>query len=307
MIHHVYANQSNIGDWLSARGIQSLLAPWPVQEHFCDEPFVAHTLAALAATGPEDLIIIGGGGLFMDYFAPFWKGFRPMAARARFCLWGVGYCDMKREPTRPPRKLITEIVRRSQLCVVRDELTGARLRACRLPPSVPCPTMNAVTPQGGAQRRLLHVDHYDNVGPRIYERMVAMAEEFAAQTGRSYRQTNNLISAGNRAALKAALALYASADRILTSRLHGCIIALALGRPVLAVSGDRKMESFMRAAGLGEWVCDLDEIDALPERLAALGTQPVPTAFIEQARQRNRAVADQIRQLLRPGQAIGAP
>ena len=48
MIHHVYANQSNVGDWLSARGIQSLLAPLTVTEHLCDEPFVPETLRKLA-------------------------------------------------------------------------------------------------------------------------------------------------------------------------------------------------------------------------------------------------------------------
>ena len=37
---------------------------------------------------------------------------------------------------------------------------------------------------------------------------------------------------------------------VLTSRLHGCIIALALGKKLLAISGDWKVESFMARAGL---------------------------------------------------------
>ena len=81
MIHHVYANQSNVGDWLSARGIQSLLAPRAVTEHFCDEPFVPATLAALSKAGPEDFIVIGGGGLFMEYFGPFWEGAEQIRTR----------------------------------------------------------------------------------------------------------------------------------------------------------------------------------------------------------------------------------
>ena len=40
MIHHVFANRSNIGDWLAARRIQHLLRPLTVKEHLCDEPFV---------------------------------------------------------------------------------------------------------------------------------------------------------------------------------------------------------------------------------------------------------------------------
>ena len=95
MIHHVFANRSNIGDWLSARGSQSLLQLLEVEEHLCDEPFVDETLSRLSQAGPDDLIIIGGGGLFMDYFEPFWRGFQTIAERVPFCIWGVGYCDFE--------------------------------------------------------------------------------------------------------------------------------------------------------------------------------------------------------------------
>jgi polysaccharide pyruvyl transferase WcaK-like protein len=150
------------------------------------------------------------------------------------------------------------------------------------------------------------VDHYDDVGPETYEVMTRMAEAFAERTGRSYRQKNNLISAGHAGQLKAVLDLYASADLVLTSRLHGCIIALAMGRKVLAVSGDRKVESFMEAAGLRDWVCDLDEIDRLPRRLQALPSQIVPTQFVDRARVQNRAVATHVRRLLAEN-ALGRP
>ncbi len=298
MIHHVYANQSNVGDWLSAQGIQSLLAPVAVTEHFCDEPFVPATLEALSKAGPEDFIVIGGGGLFMDYFVPFWEGFRPIAARVPFAIWGAGACDMKRERTHAPLELVREIARRSRLCVVRDELTREQLAGCGLPAPVACPTLNAVATMGGQQSRLLHSDNYDNVGAEIYERMVAVGEAFAARTGRSYRQTNNLIPSGHRGELKKTIDLYASADLVLTSRLHGCIIGLALGRPVLAVSGDHKVESFMRAAGLGDWVCDLDDVDSLPARLEKLSGQRLPVEFIGQARRENRLVAERVRTFL---------
>lgn len=306
MIHHVYANQSNVGDWLSAKGIQSLLAPLAVTEHFCDQPFVPATLAALEHAGPEDFIIIGGGGLFMDYFAAFWEGFRPIAGRVPFLIWGAGACDMKRERTHAPLKLVQEIVRRSRLCVVRDELTREQLSGCGVPPPVACPTFNALATIGGEQGLLLHSDNYDNVGAEIYERMVAVGEAFAARTGRSYRQTNNLIPAGHRGELQKTIDLYGAADLILTSRLHGCIIGLALARPVLAVSGDHKVESFMRAAGLGDWVCDLEDADSLPARLEKLHEQRLPVEFIEETRLQNRAVAEQVRAMILKAQTGGA-
>jgi len=155
------------------------------------------------------------------------------------------------------------------------------------------------TASGKAGHRLLHVDHYDNVGIEIHEAMVRMAQQFAQRTRRSYGQTNNLIPAGNVAALQRTLNLYVSADLVLTSRLHGCIIALAIGRKVLVVSADHKIESFMNAAGLSEWVCDLDEIDTLPQRLQALGNEILPIPFVERARQQNGAVAEQVKTLIR--------
>ena len=299
MIHHVFANRSNAGDWLSARGIQSLLAPWPVVEHWCDAPFVSETLATLARATERDFIIIGGGGLFMDYFVPFWEGFLSITERVPFVIWGVGYCDMKRERTIPPPKLIEEIVSRARLCVVRDDLTHRHLARCQLPPPVPCPAMVAVpTAAAVPEPRLLHVDHFDNVGKVIHEFMVKTGEMFAEKTGRSYRQTNNLLPGGHFKALGRIVELYTSADLVLTSRLHGCIMALATGRRVLAVSADHKVESFMAAAGLSEWVMDLDSSGSLMERLHRLPEQKPPCSFVERARAQNRSVAARVRELI---------
>jgi hypothetical protein len=207
---------------------------------------------------------------------------------------------MKLEQSRPPQKLISDIVKQSRMCVVRDKLTCEFLSDCNLPPPVICPTVNAVPVTGGETERLLHVDHFDNVGAEIYEHMVAIAEEFAARTGRSDRQTNNLISAGHKGQLQKVLDLYASSDLILSSRLHGCIIALAMGRRVLVVSGDHKVEAFMQAAGLGEWVLDLEHIAALLARLEELPEQELPKEFIEEGRRQNRIVADKIIAMLPP-------
>ena len=298
MIHHVFANRSNVGDWLSARGIQSLLDPPEITEHLCDQPFIDETLAALAAANQQDLIVIGGGGLFMDYFEPFWEGFSEIATRVPFCIWGVGYCDMKRENSRPTQKLIEKIVELSRFCVVRDELTRKYLSRCKIRPPVACPTVTVIEVQP-QQYGLLHVDAYDNVGPKIYEEMNLVGRKFAAQTRRPFREINNIISGGRQSALLNTLNLFAQADLVLSGRLHGCIIALAMGRKVLAVSGDRKIESFMQAAGLGEWVLDGRDIGSLFDRLQALPSQRTPCEFIEAAKKSNYAIAEMVRALIR--------
>jgi hypothetical protein len=297
VILHVFANRSNIGDWLSARGIQALLAPRKVTELLCDEPFVAETLGRLAAAGPDDLVIIGGGGLFMDYFLPFWQGFAELARRVPFAIWGIGCCAMKRAESLPPRKLIAGIVRHSRLCVVRDELTRQWLAECDLPGAVPCPTLNVVE-AGAPGHGVLHVDALDNVGAEVYEAMNREGARFAARSGRTFRSTNNLIPAGSQDALQRTLGHYAAADIVLSGRLHGCIIGLAMGRKVLAVSGDHKVESFMAAAGLGAWVLTCAESSLLPQRLEDLPGQRPPVSFLTQSRAENLHVADKIFRML---------
>lgn len=298
MIHHIYANQSNIGDWLSARGIQQLLSPLPFKEYLCDTPFVPETIARLSAElTPDDLVIIGGGGLFSNYFTPFWQAFSPLAHRCRVIVWGVGCCDIKTGKSLPPPGLIQSIVKNSSLCVVRDELTHRYLALGDQPLIVPCPTFNAVATCAHLGNGMLHVDHYDTIGSDNYEKVVRMTEAFAQRTGRICRQTNNLISAGNRRELDERITRYQKSELVITSRLHGCIIGLAMGNKVLALSGDRKVESFMHAAGLDDWVCDVAEIDHLPVLMEKLSSQPAPTKFVEQTRRKNRDVAERVRTL----------
>ncbi len=297
MIYHVYANQKNIGDWLSARAIQSLIGRGRVVELFCDEPFVKETLAVLATAGPRDLVVIGGGGLFMDYFVPFWEGFLPIAPRVQFCIWGVGYCDMKDDPSRAPIDLLEQIVHHSTLCIVRDELTRQHLIGSALAPPVCCPTINLIStrPPGIG---LLHVDTRGDVGEANYALMEACGRDCSARSGIQFQSMSNEIPAGSEKALMHAIDLYASSGLVMTARLHGCIIGLAMGRKVLAVSCDRKIESFMNAAGLASWVIDVNDVkEILPLRLDMLSTQPDVSDFISSVRSANAEVGRQVQAL----------
>jgi len=291
MIHHVFANRSNVGDWLSAKGIQRLLAPLPFKEYLCDQPFVPDTLDKLGKAAPGDFIIIGGGGLFSNYFNPFWQGFAAISHLVPYAIWGVGCCDIKMSASLPPRELIEPIVKNSRLCVVRDELTRTFLDSCNLPPAVPCPTLNALEGMHSSSNGMLHADHFDNIGSANFDKVTAITETYAKINGRIYRRTNNLISAGSQSGFNDVMTRYEKSELIVSSRLHGCIIGLALGCNVLAISGDRKVESFMNAAGLADWVCDVNEIDSLTALLERLPSQPSSEQFVEHSREQNRQVA----------------
>lgn len=302
MIHHVFANRSNIGDWYCAKGIQSLLAPAPIQEHLCDEPFVPETLTQLVAI-EDGLVVIGGGGLFMSYFEPFWHGFRELLEGhpLPFVIWGVGVCDMKAHPSLPDLRLISEICARAALVCVRDALTREYLGS---PPGATitgCPAFNAVAQRPVSGGGLMYADAYDNIGAACYEQVVGILQRYAAATGRPYRQTDNTVAKDDEGARQRLLDAYASSDVIVASRLHGCILAVALGRPVIAISGDRKVEAFMESAGLGRWVLGTQDVHQLPVALDDIGKQPSTLAYADAARQRNRQIAARVSTLLKPG------
>lgn len=298
-IHHIFANRSNVGDWLSARGIQRALGPVDIVEHRCDTPFVAETIRALDRTGPEDFIIIGGGGLFLDYFTPFWRAFEPIGRRVPFCLWGVGCCAEKDAAWLPSRDVLERIIARSRLCYVRDELSRQLFSDQSLPAPVACPALLAVPrAENAPMRRVLHVDHYSVVGAAVFDQMEKFIRDFAKRTRREHANCNNRIREGDESALQAVIDLYASADVIVSSRLHGCILGLASGRRVIAVSGDRKVDAFMNAAGLGEWVCDARDVDRLPDLLGRVETQRTPDVFLTRARHANHAIAGSVRQIM---------
>lgn len=297
MIYHIYANRSNIGDWLSAKGIQHLLSPLKIQECLCDEPFIKTTIEMLSKAGPKDLIVIGGGGLFMDYFTPFWKAFLPVSKKIPYCIWGVGYCDLKYEASLAPTKLLEEIATNSTLCYVRDHLSKNYLSDFIRTDVVPCPSINIIQQDHSDSLDLLHVDNYTTVGGEAYETMCKISEEFADSKGIKCRQTNNRIDDNREVARDAILERYRQSAIVLSSALHGCIISAAMGKKVLAVSGDRKIEGFMELAGLVDWVVDARDAERIHELLPKLSEQANPKKILDHYRIKNQEIGKLIVQL----------
>ena len=230
VIHHVFANKSNIGDWLTARGIQQLLGEVELTEHFCDAPFVTQTLEALAGATATDLIVVGGGGLFMDYFEPFWCGLLESVDETPICIWGVGYCDVKSCDSRPSTALLKAVSDKAEMCCVRDQLSHDYLGSCNLPDPVACPAMAVIPSTKTSFRGLIYADAYDNIGEANYQFVIDRLQQFAQRTDRPYRQTSNTIPAQDEAALNNVLSAYTASDLVVASRLHGCIVAVAMGK-----------------------------------------------------------------------------
>jgi polysaccharide pyruvyl transferase WcaK-like protein len=233
----------------------------------------------------------------MDYFTTFWEGIVKIARRVPVCIWGVGYCDIKHEPTLPPQELIEDVIEKSEICAVRDEYTRNRLARFTLPPAVGCPSLCALDTVREPGAGILHVDNYTTVGPAAYDAMEDFAHKVAARHGVPFRKTNNRISAGDDVALDTVLKRYADSEIVLSSALHGCIIGVGMGRKVVAVSGDRKIDSFMNSAGLGQWVCEANEVESLACLWDLLPKQELGQEYVEQSREQNCSIAIQVNDL----------
>ncbi len=277
-VYHVFANRSNIGDWLSAIGIQKLLAPIQVVELLCDEPFIDDTIQVLTGATEDDFVVIGGGGLFMDYFEPFWRRFELLATEGlRFAIWGVGFCDLKMEATLPDISLLQRIVSLSEVTVLRDSLSNNLLGLPDLPPPCPCPSLITIEAPTEPAFGLLMVDNYTTAGEAAYNRMLEVGQAFADQTGRPFRQTNNRIEPGRFDHMASELEKYRRSDVVLSSALHGCVIGVGMRKHVLAVSGDWKIEGFMEQVGRADQVTEVADLSDLHARL--MNAASTDTAF----------------------------
>lgn len=73
----------------------------------------------------------------------------------------------------------------------------------------------------------------------------------------------------------ALLEFYRGVDFVVSSRLHGVLLAIVAGRPVLALSHERKVQAVMNDAGVSPFCIDLKtaDISQVTERLDHLTTQ----------------------------------
>jgi len=298
-VHHVYACRSNVGDWLSARGVQSVLSPLEMVEHLCDEPFADETLRALSGLQAGDVVVVGGGGLLMDYFRDFWEGVLELPAEVPLFVWGVGACDHKRQSSTLQGRLLRAVVERSRLFVARDDLTRDLIGERAVLGPVACPAVVAAPSPPDTGLGVLCVAHRYLLGDSTDRYVRRVSRDLAAATDRPYDEIDNRIPPDDLGALADVVKRYEAADVIVSSRLHGCVIGLAMGRRVVAVSGDRKIDSFMSAAGLRDWVCEVDDERGLRDRMARVEEQPSAAAFVEASRRDNAGIGERVKAIVR--------
>jgi hypothetical protein len=232
----------------------------------------------------------------MNYFLPFWKEFERIADRVPFITWGIGCCNHKDRPTIPPVSLFESVLSKSRLNIVRDDFTKNLFQNLHLPPTNHCPAINYLQPVPTTRKAILHVVNYALI-EEGYETIRQVCLDYAKEKRCPFSETNNRV--GELDQVPGVHDLYLKSDVIVSSALHGCIIGLSLGRKVIAISGDTKIESFMNSIGLGDWVIDRKNIETLQEKLDHIEEQETPYNKLELIRNENKKIAAQIKGLIK--------
>lgn len=303
-IFHFCANHTNIGDRISADGIMGLLhRKFPQDQYtrlFCDKQFVEQcTQAVEQQYTDDDLIVVGGGGLLIQYFMPFWRwlfGFRDR--RARYILWGLGVCENYRLTQLDSTDLdvLRTVLGNSLATSVRDKVSHDFCSQLGPAVQIGCPAHVAVASIRGqlecSDQHLLYVNHsdltmVDEVG-RINEIMRAHGEGIGTQT----LLTCNNIMDPNMPVVEYLKTYYQSAKVIVTTRLHGAIIGLSLGKPVVIISKDTKLNSYFSRFELDSFITN--SIDNLPRLLADVEYFPDVRHNVAEIVNRNVHMSDEI-------------
>ena len=251
-----YSAVNNIGNYLPLLGIRAMLHcdpdTWNIHNRSLDFDFINQNY---------DAVIIGGAGLLDKGFEPFWDKF------ARECtlptaIWGVGICAPDSAAVvGVDRGIIAQAVDKCQLVNVRDNLTAEhyRLRNAEI---TPCPTLAYLDDYFGQRspRRhtVLYSSHEELVEKSERERIRAELERlvgpvrFTDNIQRPLRGLDDIIRFA-----------YGRSRLVVTTRLHGAIIAYGLGIPYIALARDDKIRAFNRMCGNGVLVERAEELPTL--------------------------------------------
>lgn len=166
-------------------------------------------------------------------------------------IWGIGVCLPENDEVKGVSKAVVQrVFEKSKFANVRDELTRDFYELESEISITACPTLVYVSnhfdvAEKRIGNRVLHSSHVD-LEPNDQTPIIRDAIEKA---GFEYAFTPNIESAEN--GLNRILKLYQDTNCVVTTRLHGAIIAYAFRRPYIAISYDPKIGAFQKLYGGG--------------------------------------------------------
>jgi hypothetical protein len=256
-----YSANRNIGNYTPVLGIQDMLGKnldtWNIHRKPVDWDFVHRNYQS---------VIVGGAGLLHKIFEDFWHDL-DQHCRLPIVVWGVGVCLPHNDgPGGVSRPVVQRVFERSIISNVRDELTRDFYELDENIDISMCPTIHfiaskyQVAAKKGEVKKILH-SHHSELEP---ESTTPFIKSLIQGQNWSYSFTKNVESEKN--ILPSILQRYRDCDAVITTRLHGAIIAYSYQRPYIALSFDPKIDAFSSLYGGGGLVRSIEE---LHERLQA--------------------------------------
>ena len=266
-----YSSANNIGNYLPVLGIKKMLPfttdVWCVHDKAIDFDFVNRHYRCG---------IVGGAGLLHFGFEPFWRALL-RECRIPIMIWGIGCCMPDRVRSDPaqlgvPRSVVAAVATRCDLVNVRDDVTAEYYGLDHVS-IAPCPTVAYLD------------DVRNSRAPTRYDYLIALHKSLMSPE--EVRSTFDVVKAmrvravytENRQTFHLGLsdvinALYRRSGAVITSRLHGAIVAYALEVPYVAIAYDEKLRAFCRLYGNGLCGSSAHDIAPLSAELKALPIRP---------------------------------
>ncbi len=259
---YIYANKRNVGDYISHKGIRLLIGHSGV-DLYCSKAWISEFEKYInKAHDSQKVAVIGGGGLLQPAFEDFWE--KLLSSKIKFYCIGIGINFMNGRPLLK-EELLREIVSRSEMCIVRDNFTFNKLSnllgECSLSKLrlTACPSINFVNylkknnrlKQKAAQKTLVHVFHPSDlrlIGANI-ELIRQNVMAYANSRSLEYVETDNMSNDHINS-----ISLINNAELVVSSRLHGCIIAFSCQKRFIPLVCDNKTREFVESHAKCEWI-----------------------------------------------------
>ncbi len=250
-----YSANRNIGNYTPVLGIHQMLDQeldvWNIHKSPVDWEFVHKNY---------EQVIVGGAGLLHSVFEKFWIDL-DKNCKLPIIIWGIGVCLPDNDSVKGvPKQVVQSVFSRAVYANVRDELTRDFYQ---LPADISltaCPTLVHVAnnfkveAKAGVGKTILHSSHVD-LEPTSNTPEIKKIIESA---GYKYYFTENIET--KKLPLKRILNMYQDCDYVVTTRLHGAIIAYAFKRPYIAISFDPKVAAFHKLYGGGVCITSVDQL-----------------------------------------------
>ncbi len=273
LVQFCYTSEQNIGDYLPTLGMWQMLGQktdiWNLKGKAIDWHFVNKHYKG---------VIIGGAGILSKRSQHFYEKLL-QECKLPMIIWGVGIC-LPYGKTVIKEGIDLNIARqletRCDLVNVRDNLTKQYYQFEKANVA-PCPTLAYIAKFAKFKEKdpqmVLFTSHEGLVPPRITRDIM----ETLRKNYPTVKYTNHLFKyeKSTKEIEKIIKSLYCRSKLIVTTRLHGAIVAYALGIPYIAIPYDQKLISFYETYGNGTLAKTMDELTSKLRSTSWISMKPI--------------------------------